>query len=280
MFFKVFKLNYKLIIFLILFFTVSISFVYITRADNDCIQIPIVMYHSILKDTSKSGRYIITPSLLESDFKYLKDNGFSPVFIQDLINYVYDDTPLPEKSIILTFDDGHYNNYEYVLPLLKKYNFKAVISVVGSYTDRYSETDEANPNYGYMRWCDINSSIESGYIEFQNHSYNMHSNGGSLKKYHEDFNNYKIRFSNDILKLQDEFKNNTGYMPNTYTYPFGGITNGTTSILEDLGFKASLSCTSGINYISKDPNCLYCLKRNNRPSNISSESFFNRILKD
>ena len=137
---------------------------------------------------------------------------------------------------------------------------------------------EANPNYSYMRWCDIKSSIESGYIEFQNHSYNMHSSNGSLKMSYEDFESYKIRFSNDILKLQNEFQDNTNYIPTTYTYPYGGITNGTTNILKELGFKASLSCTSGINYISKNPDSLYCLKRNNRPSNISSETFFYKIL--
>ena len=278
MFFKVFKLNYKIITFFILIGVIGFSLFYNVNANNeDCVRVPIIMYHSILKDTSKSGKYTISPTLLESDFKYLKDNNFSPIFMQDLIDYVYEDSPLPDNPIIITFDDGYYNNYEYVLPLLEKYEFKAVISIVGNYTDKYSETGEANPNYGYLRWCDINSAMQSGYLEFQNHSYDMHSGNGSMIVYNESLEHYKLRFSNDISKLQNEFKDNTGYIPTTYTYPFGGITNGTTDILKDLGFRASLSCTSGVNYISSNSDCLYCLKRNNRPANISSETFFNKI---
>lgn len=282
MFFKVFKFNFKIIICFVLLITIYFSLFYNVNGGNneDFIKLPIIMYHSILKDPSKSGKYTISPTLLESDFNYLKSHKFSPIFMQNLIDYVYDGTTLPDNPIIITFDDGYYNNYEYLLPLLEKYNFKAVISIVGSYTDTYSQSGEANPNYSYLRWCDINSGIQSGYLEFQNHSYNMHSSNGSMKIYNEDFNHYKNRFYNDISKLQNEFKDNTGYTPSTYTYPFGGITNGTTDILKEIGFKASLSCTSGINYISRNPDCLFCLKRNNRPSNISSEQFFNKILKE
>ena len=52
---------------------------------------------------------------------------------------------------------------------------KAVVSIVGEYSDRYTESDEANPNYGYLRWKDINELITDGCIEFQNHTYNSHS---------------------------------------------------------------------------------------------------------
>lgn len=60
----------------------------------------------------------------------------------ELINYVYNDASLPEKPIIITFDDGYYNNLSYAVPLLHKYNMKAVVSIVGEYSDRYTESDE------------------------------------------------------------------------------------------------------------------------------------------
>ena len=52
------------------------------------IQLPIIMYHGILKDTKRQGKYVISPELLESDMKYLKENGYTPVFMQDVIDYV------------------------------------------------------------------------------------------------------------------------------------------------------------------------------------------------
>lgn len=283
--FRVFKLNYKMILVLILsisIFSLVLIYNFSYAESTDGIALPIVMYHSVLK--SKSGDYIVHPSTLENDLKYIQDNEYTTITMTDLINYVYNDAPLPEKPIILTFDDGYYNNLSYVVPLLHKYDMKAVISIVGKYTDTFSDADEANPNYGHLRWKDINELIIDGSVEFQNHTYNLHSikNGrkGCRKRSGESLEAYTSLLTNDINKLQDEFSTNcNGYTPNTFTYPYGVISNDSLPIIRKLGFKASLSCTSGINYITKNPECLYLLKRNNRISGISTEKFFNKILK-
>ena len=81
----------------------------------------------------------------------------------------------------------------------------------------------------------------------------------------------------DILKLQQEFEENTNYTPKCFTYPFGGISNASLDIIKELGFKASLSCEQGINKLTKNPNSLYLLKRYNRPSYISTYNFFQKI---
>lgn len=239
------------------------------------------MYHSILK--SHNGDYVIHPDVLEKDFKYLKDNGYTSITLTDLINFVYEDHPLPEKPIIITFDDGHYNNLGYVLPLLEKYDMVAVISIVGKYTDTFSLNGEANLNYSYLRWKDINELIDTKRVEFQNHTYDLHSTStnrkGCLKLKYESLESYRKVLTDDILKLQDKFKNNVnGYTPNTFTYPYGFICKESINIIKSLGFKASLSCNEGINIISKNPDCLYNLKRYNRESFISSEHFFKRIF--
>ena len=93
----------------------------------------------------------------------------------------------------------------------------------------------------------------------------------------ESFEAYKTVLSKDLSKLQQEFSINTGYIPNTFTYPFGAISSDSMDIIKELGFKASLSCNEGINLIIKDPNCLYQLKRYNRPNNLSTACFFNKI---
>lgn len=222
----------KILLFLTLLvtlLTVGISIVIATS--EDYIEVPIIMYHSILKDSSRSNKYTVTPAVLEEDLKYIKDKGYTTVTIADLISYVYNDTPLPEKPIVLTFDDGHYNNYGYLFPLLEKYDMKAVISIVGSYTDKFTETDE----------------------------------------------HYKSILKDDILKLQQEFEENTHYTPQCFTYPFGEISNSSLDIIKELGFKASLSCEQGINKLTKNPNSLYLLKRYNRPSYISTYNFFQKI---
>lgn len=304
--YKVLKVNYKLLIsieIIILLMTFSTLLIYnsyattsqkqteqnqyntVTTSKNtngkSKIAVPIIMYHSVLK--SKGGKYIVHPLELENDLKYIKEKGYTTITMTDLINYVYMDKILPEKPIILTFDDGYYNNLSYVQPLLKKYDMKAVISIVGAYTDKYTSTNEANSNYGYFRWKDIKELMDVGNIEFQNHTYNLHSckNGrnGCAKKLFEPKAKYQKIIYEDIKKLQDEFKEKTNYEPNTFTYPFGAISKDSIDIIRKLGFKATLSCTEGMNYIDKNPKCLYCLKRNNRRSGISTEKFFKKILR-
>lgn len=272
----------KILLFLILLVILLTIGISITIANSEeYIEVPIIMYHSILKDPSRSNKYTVTPSVLEEDLKYIKDKGYTTVTISDLISYVYDDTPLPEKPIVLTFDDGHYNNYGYLFPLLEKYDMKAVISIVGAYTDKFTETDEANLNYSYLRWKDIKELMTTGRIEFQNHTYSLHSNIGkrigTKKIKGETDEHYKNVLEEDILNLQQEFEENTNYTPQCFTYPFGGISNASLDIIKELGFKASLSCEQGINKLTKNPNSLYLLKRYNRPSYISTYNFFQKI---
>lgn len=248
---------------------------------SDMADVPIIMYHSVLKDTALSGKYVITPSELESDIKYLKDNGYSFVSGSDLINFTYDNNPLPEKPVMLTFDDGFYNNYGYVVPILKKYDAKAVISIVGKYTDEYSDSNIQNMSYGYLRWSEVYDLFLSERTDVGNHSYDFHSNtngrNGSKRNSGEDIEKYKMIFSADTEKTQERCLTKTGFTPVIYTYPFGAYSVESTDILKDMGFKMSLTCNEGINHISHDPDSLFLLKRYNRPSGIVSSDFFSKI---
>ena len=252
-----------------------------TIGTQNGVHVPIIMYHSVLKSAKKQTKYIVTPTQLENDLIWLKNNGYTTIFISDLINYVYNDIDLPEKPVVITFDDGYYNNLTYLYPLLKKYNMKACISLVGRYSEEFSKTLDLNPAYAHLTWDNVKQMQESGLIEFLNHSYNMHSNDvrkGSSIMNGEDKNKYKALFMSDVMKLQELLSNNCGITPNTYTYPFGYICNEAESILKELGFLATLSCYEKINYITKDPSCLYQLRRFNRSSTLSTEGFMNKII--
>lgn len=260
----------------------SLSFAFADKGDLKGVEVPIIMYHSILKDNSGSQKYIVTPTQLESDLKYLKENGYTAVTVNDLIEYVYNQKPLPEKPIVLTFDDGYYNNYYYAYPLIKKYNMKMSISVVGKFTDTFSEKDDSNPNYSHLTWKQIDDMQKSGFVEILNHTYNLHSmdsgRNGCKKKRGESDAEYEKLLTDDLTKLQEKLKEQTGTAPNAFTYPFGGISNASCEIIKKLGFKASLSCGEGINIITDDKECLYLLKRFIRPSGTDSEAYFKKVL--
>lgn len=237
-----------------------------TGADaQEGVYVPIIMYHSILKNPSYNEKYIVSVNNLEEDLRFLKENGYGTVTVKNLTDYVYDGKPLCDKPVMLTFDDGFYNNMAYLLPLLEKYDSRAVISIVGEYTDSASENPDKNPAYAYLDWEDCRKMLQSGHIELQNHSYGFHNlkgeRKGSKKISWETEEHYREMLKSDLGTMQDKMKAELGIVPEAYTYPFGMVSEASFDAVKELGFKASFSCSEGVSLITDDPECLYMLKR-------------------
>lgn len=232
--------------------------------DTESVRVPILMYHIILKN-SNGNKYIVSPGDFENDLKFLNSHGYTTIFMQDLIDYVYNGAELPEKPAILTFDDGYYNNYSYIYPLLKQYNAKAVISIVGSYTDLYTETVDTNVNYAHLSWDNAREMADSGFVEIQNHTYDLHSldkgRNGCKKNKGESIEAYNELLTHDIGSLQEKCIEHLGNAPTTFTYPYGFISKESLDIIKALGFKASLSCEEGVNELERNPEQLFLMKR-------------------
>lgn len=248
-------------------------------------KLPIIMYHHISNKNHRQNKYTISEDEFEKDLIYLKKNNFTSITINELLLHIYDDAPLPQKPIILTFDDGHESFYSYVYPLLKKYQMKAVVSVVGIFTDTYTKNEDHNLDYSYLTWKQLNEMNNSGYVEVQNHSYDLHKEEkgrkGVAKKRGESLEEYKKFLQKDILKLQEEIFMYTAHEATAFTYPFGFFSKETKQILKDMGFSAILTCAEKINIIKYDNDeWIYSLGRFNRPHGIDSDSFFNKIFKN
>lgn len=257
-----------------------INFVYAgTENKEEGIKVPILMYHSVLKNQKSKGTYVVTPEQFESDILYLKNNGYTSVFVSELSDYIRNNTPLPEKPVVITLDDGYYNNYVYVLPILEKHQMKASIAVVGKFTDIFSDADSHNANYSHMTWEDIKEISDSGYIEISNHTYDMHGTNdrfGCFIKKSETKEQYHDALTADVMKMQKLLKEKSDVDCKVFTYPYGKIYNGSIPIIKEMGFLASLSCYEKMNYITHDESCLYLLGRFNRPSGITTENFMKK----
>lgn len=244
------------------------------------VELPIIMYHSVLDDAQRGGKYIITPDQLEKDLLYLREHGYTTILMQDLIAYM-DGEALPEKPILLTFDDAYYNNYSYLFPLLKKYDMKAVISVIGIYTELYSATnDPPNNNYSHLTWAQLREMQDSGLIEVQNHTYNMHGEegrNGLRKKTHETEEQYDAAISEDIARLQELCRQELGTVPTLFVYPFGYVYDRSERAVRALGFSGSVTCYERVNLITRDPETLYCMGRYNRAYGKNATEFFANI---
>ncbi len=118
-------------------------------------KVPVLMYHAVSDDLWGIAGLFVSPANMEKQLQYLADNGYTPIWFEDLAHI-----ETIEKPVILTFDDGYDDNYTNLFPLLKKYNMKAtVFMITGSIgATRYLTAEQ------------IKEMNESGLVSFQSHT--------------------------------------------------------------------------------------------------------------
>jgi len=241
-------------------------------------KIPILMYHHLTYDSEQWNSSNISPDQFKKEMLYLKALGYSTINFEDYIEFKENGKKLPNNPIIITFDDGYYSNYEYAYPILKELNMKATISIIGWSVGREYDKDNLTPISRHFSWKQAKEMYDSGLIDIQNHSYDLHSNSNYKKSADklptETQAQYVKRFKEDTLKTKKLIESNLKNKVIVYTYPLGIYNDTTEKILKELGFKVSLTTENGVSDFN---NGLYLLKRINMPS-IKSQELINGIL--
>ncbi|MEO7767218.1 MAG: polysaccharide deacetylase family protein [Ferruginibacter sp.] len=150
--------------------------------------LPVLMYHRVSANGIKDD-LTVASLMLERQFHYLKKQEFTPVLLSQLVDFVLHKKPLPEKPVLITFDDGYRDNYTVLYPLLKQYGVTANIFLVPSFISdnqnggnkSIQATDE------YLKLSDI-TSMDPSIVEFGLHSYS-----------HKNFNNFSSFELNDDI---------------------------------------------------------------------------------
>ncbi len=128
------------------------------------VRVPILMYHHIDVPPPNADRIrynlSVPPDLFEAHLRFLKEAGYTPITLDDLLYHLTRGRPLPPKAIVLTFDDGYRDNYTYAFPLLKKYSFTATFFII---------TDLVNQGHPeYMTW-DMVREMRAAGMQFGAH---------------------------------------------------------------------------------------------------------------
>ena len=243
------------------------------------VQLPILMYHSILKDSARQGKYVISPAVLADDLDALQQRGYETVTVSNLLAYVQGGAPLPEKPVMITFDDGYYNNYVYAYPLLQQRGMRAVVSIIGSQTALYTQEGTENAYWSHLRLDRLQEMQDV--FEVQNHSWNLHEYGerrGCLRMRGEAEASYESLLREDTEQTQQLIIEAGLPAPQCYTYPFGACSEESERILQDMGFLCTLGCEERVNLVTRDAGCLYEMGRFNRAAGESTESYLSRAL--
>ena len=199
--------------------------------------------------------------------------------VSALLAYVQDGAPGPHKPVMITFDDGYYNNYVYAYPLLQQRGLRAVLSIIGSQTAFYTEDGTENAYWSHLRLDRLTEMQDV--FEVQNHSWNLHEYGerrGCLRRRGETEASYASLLREDTEQTQQMLIEAGLPAPQCYTYPFGACSEESERILQGMGFLCTLGCEERVNLVTRDAGCLYEMGRFNRAAGESTESYLKRAL--
>ncbi len=110
-------------------FVFYIGYAWVTSAMYTVAGVPVLAYH-LVDDHYDNTPLAVKVSHFEGQMKYLHDNGYHAITLDQLYKYVSTGSPLPQKPVVITFDDGYEDNYTNAFPILKKYNMKATVFMI------------------------------------------------------------------------------------------------------------------------------------------------------
>lgn len=257
-----------------------------THAENapeaaEPIKLPIIMYHHMSTDEARLGDYVVTPALFEDDLKYLSERGYETVSARQLIDYVDKGIALPERAVMITFDDGQESFQAYALPLLEKYDMCAVVSVVGKYADVYSATEDHNINYSYFTWTQIGNLPKTGHVEIGCHTQDLHNiahgRRGCMIMKNESEESYSEMLNADLNAVERKIESVIGSKPSVFTYPYGLYCSQSQDIVAQRGYRVVLTCDERVNTLSGAAGELMRLGRFNRSALFARAEYFAKL---
>ncbi len=227
----------------------------------------VLCYHDVVDKITDPNLPSITTEQLISHFEWLKRNGYSVVSVDDILDAKARKRDLPEKSVMLMFDDGYKSFYTRIFPLLKLYDYPAVFALVGKWQEtpmgekfRYGTVPK--PRSLLLSWREVKEMMDSGLIEIASHGYDAHygiiSNPQKNTRpfyntfiykdgRYESVKEYIKRVEADIKRSSDTLFKHTGKRPRIIVWPYGAYNSTVVEIAGKYGMKITASLDDGQN---------------------------------
>lgn len=207
-------------------------------------RVPILMYHYVeyvqnKKDTIRQSLNI-SPSVFDQQVKTLQNDGYTFMTASELADVLDGKKTLPPKPILLTFDDGHWDLYTNVLPILEKYHAKATAYIISGFIG----------GSDFLTGNQLQKVIQSGLVEIGAHT--VHHIG--LAKRLLPLVQYEVNKSKKQLEDTYHIK------VISFAYPSGMFDQQAINVVKDAGFKTSVSTIPGIKQNQANRFFLYRLR--------------------
>lgn len=236
-------------------------------------------YHDVQDVVDDPDGMAVSRDHLVAQFSWLRENGYRPVSIDDLLAAQRGERALPDKAVLLTFDDGYASFYTKVFPLLKAFDYPAVLALVGSWLEvpvgaQVAYGDTLVPRERFMSWEQIREVAASGLVEIASHSFDLHRGvpanpqgntqpamttriyDAASGSYETD-DAYSQRLRADFAQNAALLKERLGQAPRVMVWPYGEYNRRAQELAAQVGMPISLTLDVGEN----DPRELGAVRR-------------------
>lgn len=231
-------------------------------------KLTVLSYHEIAeRDDALVPQFAVTPTMFVRQMDWLRNNGYHFVSVNDVLADRDGKKPLPEKAVLITFDDGYTSVYRNAYPILKMFRIPAVITVVGSWLEEKGTVNfdgKAVPREKLLSWAQLKEMSQSGLVEIGSHSFDLHHGlqgnpqgnmepAATTRRFlpesqrYEDENSYRQRVQADLKRNNDLVRREIGKSPRVIAWPYGRYNLIAREIAEKLGMPIGLTLDDGAN---------------------------------
>jgi len=218
--------------------------------------VPVLTYHNFSE--TKHGLMMVRRSDFDAQMQFLKDNDYTPITIDELFDFLLYRKEIPEKAVVITFDDGWRGVYDIAYPILKKYGFPATLFVY---------TDLINGSRKTLNW-DLVAELDKGGLDVQCHT-KSHRNLNRVLE-NESFQQYATEIEREITECTETVKKKLHKKVKYLAYPYGETNNLVIAFLEKNGYQGAFTVKRDSNPFFMDR---YALKRSMIYGDFSLETF-------
>ncbi|MGZ5076160.1 MAG: poly-beta-1,6-N-acetyl-D-glucosamine N-deacetylase PgaB [Methylobacter sp.] len=228
----------------------------------------VLNYHDIVKAGSPpSSLNWMDVSLdhFEDHLAWLKKNGYKIVSVQNVLDAAAGKHAIPDKSVLLTFDDGYQSFYTRVFPLLKKYHYPATLALIGSWLDGIDKPDESGKQL--LTWDQVREMSNSGLVEMASHTYDLHKSAVSNPQgdmqaaavtriydtasgHYETDSEYRQRINAALRKSAEFIFQHAGVWPRVMVWPYGEYNNIALEASREAGMPMTMGLIDGFNTVA------------------------------
>ncbi|MCT4661982.1 MAG: polysaccharide deacetylase family protein [Tissierellales bacterium] len=233
-------------------------------------RISVLMYHHIVEDSQigKKNQSIIKKSQFERDMKIIHDRVFKTLSAEEFQNWIEGKQKIGQKSVLITFDDGYESNIKIAYPIMKSYNQKGIVHIMGNYLR--SREQMVDSKYEMILKEDYDLKDYNDVFDFGMHTYELHF----LKKNSRGrWRPYITFLSKDQIYRDLKLNLDMGLYP-IFAYPYGEVTKSTYEVMDELGIDIGFTIKKGYVYRNTD---LKAVPRFNMSPGMSNKTFVDTI---